>query len=147
MKRLWNVLLCFFLLFSSGCYEEKVKVATSKLKIGMTKIELDHLFKDLKFLKEQTVSVYPKLTESQTRAILWNDRHYDYLNPQDLITDQMVFNGDVKVYSYLVHKESSWPNGWNTHYVVIFYNYKKDKIIGWAKMSTMIEPRLWNDQF
>ena len=41
------VLPCLLLLFFAGCYEEKVMEATSKLKIGMSKSELDQLFKEV----------------------------------------------------------------------------------------------------
>lgn len=147
MNRLRNILLCLLVLFSSGCYEEKVKEATSKLKIGMTKTELDHLFKDLTFLKEQTVLVYPNLTEAQTRALIWNERHYKDIHPKDLIANQLTFDGSIKVYSYFVREERSFANPTLTHFVAVFLNQKEDKVIGWGYLTTNIEPRLWDDKF
>lgn len=140
------ILMAMLLVFSSGCYEDKVKEATSNLKIGMTKVELDHLFKDLKFLKEQTVSMYPNADEKMMRATLWNNQHYESLHPDNLI-DKLTFDGNVKVYSYLIREKKIYANPPLIDHVSVFYNQNEDKVIGWGHLRTSGDIDSWRDRF
>ena len=106
MKRAWLYLFLLFPVGLSGCYEDTVKQAASKLQVGMTKSELDHVLKDVKFLKEQSVVVYPNSTEEKTRASFIGNNHYEYRNPENVI-DLLTFDGNTKVLSYLIRREKN----------------------------------------
>ncbi len=135
--------------FTSGCgfiYEKKIDAAYSKLKIGMTKSEIDNAFKDVKFLKEQAITRYPNATDGIMKSSLFKDHVYDDLYPKDIF-ESVTFDGNVKVFSYLIKKRLNWPNGWIVYYVTIFYDSKSNKVIGWAKIGTYGEANTWRDNF
>ena len=146
MERIKFIAPCLLLLFLFGCYEEKVKEATLHLKIGMTKAELDQTCKDLKFLREQTVSMYPNATETMMRATLWNNQHFESRNPENLI-DQLTFDGNIKVYSYLIKREKVYANPTFVDYLAIFHNQKEDRVIGWAHLKIAGDVDTWHDVF
>jgi hypothetical protein len=146
--RLKYILPCFLFLFSVGCdeYDPKAKAVAEQLKVGMSKSELDQLCKDLKFLKEQTVLVYPNSNESKTRAVMWNDQHWESIYPKDLI-DQLTFDGNTKVYSYLIKREKVYANPVSIDYLAVFYNQNADKVIGWGHLRTSGDVETWDDRF
>ena len=82
--------IVFAMLLISGCgnpvYERNIETAYSKLKVGMTKAELDNLFGRFKFLKEQAIDIYPNSNEKDMRT---------RINLLDYFTFQ-VCNGIVK---------------------------------------------------
>jgi hypothetical protein len=43
--------------------------------------------------------------------------------------------------------EKAFANPNLTHYVAIFYDQKRDKVIGWGKFSTFVDPQSWEDVF
>ena len=122
----------------SGCgnpiHEYKINKAYSQLKMGMTKSELDNLFGKSNALKDRTVLRSPEVTEEIKRLSLQNNYSYKDLYPKDIF-DNIPLDGSVKVFSYLINKKSIWPNGWSTYYAAVFYDTKKHKVIGWAKIS------------
>jgi hypothetical protein len=61
------------LVFLAGC-EMNVKEVTSRLRIGMTKMEMDQCLKGQKFLKEQVALIYPNSTEESLERLLRNSR-------------------------------------------------------------------------
>lgn len=135
--------------FISGCgfiYEKNVNDAYPKLKIGMAKSELDKLFSNVKFLKEQAIVKYPNATERNMRDSFSKDVYYDSLYPKEVF-ESVTFDGNTKVFSYLIRKQLNWPNGWIIHYIAIFYDKKYDKVIGWAKIRTYGEANTWRDNF
>lgn len=145
-KILKNITPCLLILVFSGCYEEKVKEAASKLQIGMTKARLDQIFIGVKFLKEQTVLMYPNANESRMRGTLWNDKHYESFYPKDLI-DKLSFDGNIKVYSYLIRREKVYANPTFVDYIAVFHNQKEDKVIGWAHLRVAGDVDTWPDKF
>jgi hypothetical protein len=146
MIRSIRTLTFLLLLFSvSACHGQKA-ASVDHLRIGMTKVELDEAFKDVVFLKSQVVSPYPDSNEKEMRAALRHDHHYESLTPPDIV-DRLAIDGTVKVYSFLIRRKASWPNGWRTDYLAVFHDGKDDKVIGWAKMSSGVEPRVWRDRF
>ena len=140
----------FFLsvfLLVGGCQGMNVKGVTSKLRIGMNKVELDQVMKGEKFLKEQTVQLYRDSTEQQTRAVVWNEQRYEFVVPEDLITKRLTFDGSVNVYSYLIKETRRFANPVTIDYLAIFYSQKEGKVIGWAQMEAAGEVRIWGDKF
>jgi hypothetical protein len=124
-----------------------VKEAVDRLKIGMTKAELDKAFKKVQFLREQVVMVYPGQTEEGTRANVWNNRDYEEVNPKDFITHQLAFDGNTKVYSYFVSRKKKFANPDTITCIIVFVDQKADRVIGWACLSTWIDPKNWHDLF
>ncbi len=143
-KNLWPLVgLCLFLF---GCYEETVREAASKLKIGMTKAEFTLVTKDLKFLKEQTVLMYPNSNENEMRATLTHDQHYELREPANLV-DLLTFDGNMKVYSYLIRKKKIYANPPLVDHLSVFYDQKEDKVIGWGHLRTSGDIDSWRDKF
>ena len=142
-------LVTFFLLAIgfTGCYAAKAKKTYEKLKIGASKAELDQLFHELKFIKEQTVLRYGTLSESVTRGTIWSDNTYEDIKPNMEILHQFTFDGNTKVYSYIINKSYNWPNGDQIYYIAIFYDKKADKVIGKAIMYTTLSIQHWGDKF
>lgn len=134
------------LVFLAGC-KMNVKEVTSRLRIGMTKMEMEMSLKGEKFLKEQTALVYPKSTEAETRASVWNNQHYEFVYPEDLITKRLTFDGNIKVYSYLIKKEKKFAVPVTIDYLSIFLNRKEDQVIGWAHIRMDGEVNTWDDKF
>jgi hypothetical protein len=122
-----------------------VKEAVSKLRIGMTKAELDQAVKDIEFIKEQTVSMYPNSTEDQMRDSLQPDSG-ERVHPNNLIS-QLTFDENIKVYSYLISKKKAFAAPPQIDYLAVFYSQKEDKVLGWGQFKTMMEPRVWRDTF
>ncbi len=133
-------------LMFAGCYEEKVREAAAKLQIGISKNKLDVIVKDLKFLKEQSVEFYPNFNEEKMRASLTNNKIYEEIIPENLI-DILTFDGNVKVYSYLIFKKKTYANPPTFHYLAIFLNKKEDKVIGWGRMRTSGDVDTWRNKF
>lgn len=146
MKNLKHIFPCLLLLVFSGCYEEEVKEAVSKLQIGMTKTELDHICKDIRFLKAQTVLMYPNFDADEMRATLAYDQHYEYKYPKNLI-DLLTFDGDIKVFSYLIRKKNTYANPPVIDHLAVFYSQKQDKVIGWGHLTTSGGVDTWRDKF
>jgi hypothetical protein len=146
ISRFAKLLFPCLLIFLSGCYEQKVKEAADRLKTGMTKAEMDQVTEDLKFIKEQSVMLYPNTAESRMKGIFRHDKKYERLHPEDLI-DKLTFDGNIKVYSYFVREERAFANPTTTHYLAVFHNQVEDKVIGWGLFSTHREPRIWDDKF
>jgi hypothetical protein len=134
------------LVFLAGC-EMNVKEVTSRLRIGMTKMEMDQCLKGQKFLKEQVALIYPNSTEEKTRAAVWSGQEFKFVYPEDLIAKRLTFNGDVKVYSYLVKEKRKFAVPISIEYLAIFYNKRDGKVIGWAQIRTVGEASGWNDKF
>jgi len=130
-----------------GCHRMNVAEVTSNLRIGMSKMELDVVTQDEKFLKEQVVMVRPRSTEEDTRAAVWSNKTYELVYPKDLIQDQLPFDGSVKAYSYLIKEERSFANPVYVDALVVFFNEKKGEVVGWAVVNGLIEVRLWHDFF
>jgi len=146
MNKTKLIFTLIILVILSGCYEERVQEAVSNLKLGMSRDELNLVVKDLKFLMEQTVLMYPNHDENEMRASIHNNKHYNFRNPADLI-DRLTFDGDTKVYSYLIRREKVYANPTYVHYVAIFYNHKEDKVIGWAQIEVSGDVDTWDDKF
>ncbi len=141
------VLMIMF--FASGCgigYQNMTDAAYSNLKIRMTKGELDNLFRNVKFLKEQTISKYPNISDSSMRDSLLKDSYYGDLYPKNVF-ENINLDGNIKVLSYLIRKQLNWPNGWLVDYIVVFYDKKSDKVIGWGKIKSYDESSTWEDNF
>ncbi len=145
-KNLALLLFCAIPFIFSGCYEEKVKEAVSKLQVGMSKSDLDHTFKDVEFLKEQLVAVYPNSSEEETRGSFIGNNHYELKFPENVI-DTLTFDGNSKVYSYLIRREKIYANPTSIDYVAVFYNQKEDKVLGWAHMRESGDVDTWGDKF
>lgn len=133
-------------LASGMMYKARVEKAYAKLRIGMTKNEFENIFRGVKFLKEQKISCYPNFTESMMKSSLTTNQLYGDLCPKNIF-EHVTFDGNVKVFSYFIERQSSWPNGWLTHYVCIFYSEKDNKIIGWGKTASMANPSIWRERF
>ena len=123
----------------SGCnspvYEKNIEKVYSMLKLNMTKEELLDLFKGFTLIKKQTILVKATSTEEkERRSLLRKKEYYDSLYPENLF-DKISLTGDVKVYSYYVRKTLAWPNGWDIQYIMVFYDEKNNKIIGWGKAT------------
>jgi len=146
IRHLKRLLPCVALVFLAGC-EMNVKEVTSRLRIGMTKVEMEASLKGQKFLKEQTAVVYPKSTEEETRASVWGDQHYEFVYPEDLIAKQLSFDGNIKIYSYLIKEKRKFANPISIDYLAVFYNVREDKVIGWAHMQTLGEASGWSEKF
>jgi hypothetical protein len=132
----------------NGCQREMdVKAVTARLRIGMTKGELDQIMKGEKFLKEQVVKAYPGRTEKETRAAVWNHNTYVFVQPQNLVTEQLSFDGTVKVFSYLIKEERRYANPVYVDALAVFVDVRKDKVIGWAHLGGLVEVRLWDDLY
>ncbi|MCG3206392.1 MAG: hypothetical protein KCHDKBKB_03128 [Elusimicrobia bacterium] len=130
-----------------GCHQMNVEEIMSRLRIGMTKAEMKDALKGEKFLKEQTVKAYPNSTEQETRATVWNHRHYEFVYPEDLILKKVPFDGSIKVYSYLVKEEKNFAVPVIIDSLAVFYDQGNDQVIGWAHLSTSGEVRIWRDEF
>ena len=136
------------LLSLTACYEGKIKKAYEELKIGASKTEIDRLFKEFKFIKEQTILVYGSIGENETRGSIWSDKHYEDVQPGiEILVPSLTFDGNTKVFTYLINKESAWPNGHHFYYVAIFYDKLNDKVIGKAIMATSDYPENWSEKF
>ncbi len=131
----------------TGCHRMNLADVTSKLRIGMSKAELDTVMKDEKFLKEQTVKARPGSTQEETRAFVWSIRTYELVHPKNLIMEQMPFDGSVKAFSYLVKEERRFANPIDVEALFVFVDQKKDQVIGWADINGLVEVRLWHDFF
>ena len=133
----------------TACYEGKIKKAYEELKIGSNKIEMDRLFKDFKFIKEQTVLLYHNETnENEMRGSFWSNKSYEDIQPQKkILIPSLTFDGNTKVFTYLVDVESNWPNNKIIYYVAIFYDKLNDKVIGKAIMSGTEDPIHWTEKF
>lgn len=146
----WFHKICLFLFICFtlvGCYEGKVKAVSAGLKIGMSKMEMDHLVRELKFLKEQTITLYPNATETEMRSTFTHDQQYEYLEPEDLFQRQVSFDGNIKVFSYLIKESHKFAAPVVIDYLAIFYAQKEDKIIGWGHLQTMGEVESWGERF
>jgi len=147
MSRLARIVLSGVLLFSlAGCYEMDVKEAVSKLKIGMTKAELDKAFKKLTPLRERTVNIRPGITEVQSRAIS-SSQGFEEVHPEDLVRKQLVYDGNTKVCSYLVERRKVYMNPDETTYIAVFVDQKGDRVIGWGLLKTELVPEYWDEFF
>ncbi|MBL0059330.1 MAG: hypothetical protein IPP35_09525 [Elusimicrobia bacterium] len=130
-----------------GCHKMNVTEVTSKLRVGMSKAELDTVMKGEKFLKEQTVKTRPGNTVEETRGYLWALNTYEVIYPRNLITEQIPFDGSVKAYSYLVKEERRFANPIDVEALFIFVDQKKGEVIGWADIRGLVEVRLWDEVF
>jgi hypothetical protein len=124
-----------------------VEEVTSKLRIGMSKAELDKVMKGEKFLNEQVVNARPGSAEGETRAVVWNHRTYKVVHPENLITELMPFDGSVKAYSYLIKEERRFANPIDVEALFVFVDQGKGEVIGWADIRGLVEVRLWDDIF
>ena len=147
MSRLARIVLSGVFLFSlAGCYEMDVQEAVSKLKIGMTKAELDKAFKKLTPLRERTVNIRPGITEVQSRAIS-SSQGFEEVHPEDLVRKQLVYDGNTKVYSYLVKTVKKFANPDRTTYIAVFVDQKTDRVIGWGILEDIMNPKDWDEFF
>jgi hypothetical protein len=144
MKKVILPLLGLFLL--SGCYEQKALDAYKKLEVGMNKQELQRLLNNLKFIKEQPILKYGSSSEQHMRGSLTHNKSWKDRQPKDLI-DHLTFDGNIKVYSYLIKEEHKWPDYIYTYYIAVFYNENEDRVMGKAILSTDAEPRVWDPEF
>ena len=118
------------------------------MKIGAPKTEINHLFKKFTFIKEQTVLTYGTATERETRSSIWRNNTYEDIQPEKkILIPSLTFDGNTKVFTYLINKESAWPNGHHFYYVAIFYDKLNDKVIGKAIMATSDYPENWSEKF
>lgn len=147
--RLKNLLIYLLTIFTlTGCYENQIKKAYEELKIGAPKTEIDRLFKKFKFIKEQTVSTHWTETENDARGSIWSDNTWEDVQPGiEILVPALTFDGNTKVYNYLVDTESQWPNNKVIYYVAIFYDKLNDKVIGKAIMSCDQDPAGWSEKF
>lgn len=145
-ERLKFLMACFLILSITGCYEEKAKEAASRLQIGMNKNDFDYIFRDLKFLKKQTVLMYPNSSEEKMRATLWNHQHFEQIHPNNLI-DLLTFDGSINVYSYLIRKEKVYANPTFVDYIAVFFDRSTNKIIGWGQLKVAGDVETWPDSF
>ncbi|MBL0058271.1 MAG: hypothetical protein IPP35_03995 [Elusimicrobia bacterium] len=142
-----GVLACLAALVTVGCQRMDVAKVTSKLRIGMSKAELDHVMRGEKFLKEQIVQLWPGQSEPETRATIHNDNLYESIYPKDLIDERLPIDGSVKVYSYLIEEDRAFANPISVEALFVFVDQKKDQVIGWADIRGLVEVRLWRDFF
>ena len=145
-----NKILIYILIILglTGCYESRIKKAYEELQIGSSKIEIDRLFKEFKFIKEQTVSTHWTETENETRSFIWSNNTWEDVQPdKELVIRSLTFDGNTKVFTYLVDVESNWPNNKIIYYVAIFYDKLNDKVIGKAIMSGIDDPIHWSEKF
>lgn len=148
MKSFFTIILVFLVGFSlSGCHKMNVKDVSGKLRIGMSKEELNVVMKGEKFLREQIVQVHPGSTEQRTRAAVRNNRIYTLIIPKGLIDEILPFDGSVKAYSYLIKEERRFANPIDIEALFVFYDPKKDQVIGWADIGGLVEVRLWREVF
>ena len=68
-------------------------------------------------------------------------------NPKKILIPSLTFDGNTKVFTYLVDVESNWPNNKIIYYVAIFYDKLNDKVIGKAIMSGTEDPIHWTEKF
>lgn len=142
-----GVLTCLAALAIAGCQRMDVAKVTSKLRIGMSKAELDRVMKHEKFLKEQVVKIRPGSDESETRAAVSSNKLYESIFPKDLIDEKLTFDGNIKVYSYLIEEDRAFANPISVEALFVFVDQKKDQVIGWADIRGLVEVRLWRDFF
>lgn len=90
--------------------------------------------------------MYPNSSESEMRASLANNKNYLDKNPENLI-EILTFDGNIKVYSYLIRKEKVYANPPTLHYLAIFHSQRDDKVIGWARMRTSGDADTLRDKF
>lgn len=141
-----GVLLVSALLGITGCHRMDVGSVTSKLRLGMSKAELDSAFKDMTFLREQRVAVYPNRTVEEMRGKIGPDNPMEWWYPKTL-AGQFRFDGNEKVYSYLIQKKYVFANGWFFDYLAVFYDPKTDKVIGWGFFHELGKPETWDERF
>lgn len=142
-----GVLTCLAAFAIAGCQRMDVAKVTSKLRIGMSKAELDRVMKHEKFLKEQIVQIRPGSDESETRAAVSSNKLYESIFPKDLIDEKLTFDGNIKVYSYLIEEDRAFANPISVEALFVFVDQKKDQVIGWADIRGLVEVRLWRDFF
>ncbi|MBL0350917.1 MAG: hypothetical protein IPP68_11180 [Elusimicrobia bacterium] len=130
----------------SGCQAKDPKVISSHLKIGMTKAELNSALKEESFLREQLVAVYPNRSVKEMKGIIGPHDPSEWCYPETL-GDQLRFDGNEKVFSYLIHKKYVFANGWFFDYLAVFYDQKNDKVVGWGFFHEIGKPETWNDNF
>jgi hypothetical protein len=123
-----------------------VEKAYAKLRIGMTKNEIDGLFKGCKFIMKQTVVLYPNSSEQEMRRTFSDNEVYEDLYPKDLI-ERVTFTGNIKVFSYLIRERMTFANPVIVYYAAIFYDESNDRVIGWARMSKSGDIGTWNEKF
>ena len=80
------------------------------------------------------------------KRMLANHRNYDDLYPKNIF-ENIPFDGSIKVFSYFFKKTPKIPEGWVIHRIAIFYDEANNKVIGWAKIHTMIKVKDWTDKF
>ena len=142
-----RILACLVMLAMIGCHKMNVEDVASKLKVNMSKAELDEVMEGQKFLKEQVVKTYAGRTEQETRAAILNFRTYKFVYPKNLITEQLPFDGSVIACSYLIKEDRRFANPIDVEALFVFVDQKKDAVIGWADISTLVEVRLWDEIF
>ncbi|MCG3206394.1 MAG: hypothetical protein KCHDKBKB_03130 [Elusimicrobia bacterium] len=146
-KNIKLFLSCATLMVLIGCHQMDVKEVTSRLRVGMNKEEMQTALEGEKFLKEQIVNVYPGSTEQQTRGSVWNNQHYDFVYPENLILEKLPFDGSVKILSYLIKEEKRFAVPVSIDHLAIFYDQNKNQVIGWAHLTTAGEVRTWDELF
>lgn len=147
MSRFLKLLLpCLLLSSVAGCRERDPKQFAARLHVGMSKAELDSALKDLPFLREQTVAVYPNRTVKEMRGKIGPDNPTEWWYPETL-AEQFRFDGSEKVYSFLIRKKYVFANGWFIDYLAVFYDQKADKVLGWGFFGEVGEPKTWDDTF
>lgn len=142
-----RILVCIAMVASIGCHRMDVVEVASKLSVGMSKAELDSVMKSEKFLKEQTVQVWPGSNELQTRAAIRNNSSYKSIFPEDLIDERIPLDGSIKAYSYLIKEEQPFANPISVEALFVFVDEKTDRVIGWADIAGLVEVRLWHNFF
>lgn len=140
-------LICLVSMVMVGCHKMNVDDVTSKLRVGMSKVELDSVMKSERFLKEQIVQARPGSTGEEERALVWNHRIYESIHPKNLITEQIPFDGSVKAYSYLIKEERRFANPIDVEALFVFVDQKNGEVIGWADIRGLVEFRLWDEIF
>lgn len=140
-------LIAATLLGAVGCHRMDVGSVTAKLRIGMSKVELDQVMKGERFLKEQVVRNWPGKSEAETRAAIISNSIIKLISPEDLIRERLPFDGSVKAYSYLIRENRRFANPTNVEALFVFVDSKVGKVVGWADMDGLVEVRLWDDFF
>lgn len=129
----------------SGCYEVKIMKAYEKLEVGMNKEQVNTLFENLKFINERVVFAAPGTDIKEERGSIQAGNHIEYIAPKNLI-DRLTFDGNIKVYSYLISKKKKGLFDDYT-YAAIFYDTTNDRVIGKAIISTFMHPKDWRKNF
>jgi hypothetical protein len=148
MKLFNSFCLSLVLVGQVGCTSTQIlEKAISKLRLGMSKPEMEEVLDDWKFLKEQTVIAYPGSTEQETRAVAWSTKTNVLVFPENLITEQLPFDGSIKVRSYLIKRDKMFAVPVVLDYLAIFYNKETEKVVGWAHLREMGEVKDWPEEF